>query len=66
MSCAANAMTLRLGIRYAITFFQPETRVTDERTGHKTGDIQRVMNGEFDDFIDNYLRWQQAQKAQEA
>ena len=27
-------------------------RVTDERTGHKTGDIQRVMNGEFDDFID--------------
>lgn len=47
-------------------FFQPETRVTDERTGHKTGDIQRVMNGEFDDFIDDYLRWQQAQKNQDA
>jgi peptide chain release factor 2 len=46
--------------------FQPYTLVKDTRTGHDTGDIQRVMNGEFDDFIDNYLRWQQAQKAQEA
>ena len=43
-------------------FFNPETRVTDDRTGHKTGDIQRVMNGEFDDFIDEYLRWKQEQK----
>jgi len=47
-------------------FFNPETRVTDDRTGHKTGDIQRVMNGEFDDFIDEFLRWQQEQKTQEA
>ena len=47
-------------------FFNPETRVTDDRTGHKTGDIQRVMNGEFDDFIDEFLRWQQGQKHQDA
>ena len=47
-------------------FFNPETRVTDDRTGHKTGDIQRVMNGEFDDFIDEFLRWQQEQKTQKA
>ena len=47
-------------------FFNPETRVTDDRTGHKTGDIQRVMNGEFDDFIDEFLRWQQEQKNQDA
>jgi peptide chain release factor 2 len=45
-------------------FFQPETRVTDDRSGHKTGDILRVMNGEFDDFIDAFLRWQHAQKDQ--
>ena len=45
-------------------FFQPETRVTDDRSGHKTGDILRVMNGEFDDFIDAFLRWQHAQKAE--
>ena len=46
--------------------FQPYTLVKDTRTSHETGDIQRVMNGEFDDFIDDYLRWQQAQKTQDA
>jgi len=45
--------------------FQPYTLVKDTRTAHETGDIQRVMNGEFDDFIDTYLRWQQTQKTQE-
>jgi peptide chain release factor 2 len=42
--------------------FQPYTLVKDTRTTHETGDVMRVMNGEFDDFIDAYLRWQQAQK----
>ncbi len=42
--------------------FQPYTLVKDTRTAHETGDVLRVMNGEFDDFIDAYLRWQQAQK----
>lgn len=46
--------------------FQPYTLVKDTRTAHETGDIQRVMNGEFDDFIDEFLRWQQEQKAQDA
>jgi len=44
--------------------FQPYTLVKDTRTGHETGDIQRVMNGEFDDFIESYLRWLHAQKHQ--
>ncbi|MBV9849105.1 MAG: peptide chain release factor 2 [Armatimonadetes bacterium] len=42
--------------------FQPYTLVKDTRTGHEAGDILRVMNGEFDDFIDAYLRWQREQK----
>lgn len=42
--------------------FQPYTLVKDTRTSHETGDIQRVMNGEFDDFLEAYLRWQHAQK----
>lgn len=58
------------GVRTDIAFghqtrnyvFQPYTLVKDTRTAHETGDIQRVMNGEFDDFIDDYLRWQQTQK----
>lgn len=46
--------------------FQPYTLVKDTRTGHETGDILRVMNGEFDDFIDSFLRWQHGQKQQDA
>ena len=61
------------GVRSDIAFghqtrnyvFQPYTLVKDTRTAHETGDIQRVMNGEFDDFIDDYLRWQQTQKRED-
>lgn len=45
--------------------FQPYTLVKDLRTGHETGDIIRVMDGEIDDFIDSYLRWNRAQKGAE-
>lgn len=44
--------------------FQPYTLVKDTRTSHETGDIIRVMNGEIDDFIDSFLKWQHAQKVQ--
>ncbi len=35
--------------------FHPYNMVKDHRTGHETGDIQRVMDGEIDDFIYAYL-----------
>jgi peptide chain release factor 2 len=44
--------------------FQPYTLVKDVRTGHETGDIIRVMDGEIDDFIDAFLRWNRSQKDQ--
>ncbi|KAA0211195.1 peptide chain release factor 2 [bacterium] len=40
----------------------PYTIVKDARTEHETGDIQRVMAGEIDDFIESYLKWFQGQK----
>ena len=46
--------------------FQPYTLVKDTRTNHETGDVIRVMDGEIDDFIDSYLRWQQIQNAEKA
>ena len=46
--------------------FQPYTLVKDVRTGHETGDILRVMDGEIDDFIDAYLRWNRSQKDEQA
>jgi peptide chain release factor 2 len=36
--------------------FQPYTQVTDHRTELKVGDVQRVMNGDIDEFIEAYLK----------
>jgi peptide chain release factor 2 len=36
--------------------FQPYTQVTDHRTELKIGDVQRVMNGDLDPFIEKFLK----------
>jgi peptide chain release factor 2 len=36
--------------------FQPYTQVTDHRTDLKVGDVQRVMNGDIDPFIEKFLK----------
>jgi len=36
--------------------FQPYTQVTDHRTELKVGDVQKVMNGDIDPFIEAYLK----------
>ena len=38
--------------------FQPYTMVKDHRTNYSTGNIQAVMDGDIDDFIESYLHWQ--------
>jgi peptide chain release factor 2 len=35
--------------------FQPYTLVKDHRTGHEVGDVNRVMDGDLDEFIRAYL-----------
>jgi peptide chain release factor 2 len=36
--------------------FQPYTMVNDHRTGIKVSDVQRVMDGDLDGFIEAYLK----------
>ena len=36
--------------------FNPYCLVKDHRTNYETGNIQAVMDGELDDFIDEYLK----------
>lgn len=36
---------------------QPYTLVKDERTGQQTGNIQAVLDGAIDPFIEAFLRW---------
>lgn len=38
--------------------FCPYTLVKDHRTNYETGNVQAVMDGELNDFIDSYLRMQ--------
>jgi peptide chain release factor 2 len=40
--------------------FQPYTMVKDHRTGHEAGDVQRVMDGDLNPFIDAWLRARKA------
>ncbi len=35
----------------------PYTLVKDLRTGHETGNVNAVLDGEIDEFIEAYLRW---------
>ena len=43
-----------------------DRRVKDHRTGHQTSDVERVMDGEIDDFIKAYLMEFGASDAKEA
>lgn len=36
--------------------FCPYTLVKDHRTGYEVGDVQKVMNGDLNDFIYAYLK----------
>lgn len=38
--------------------FHPYSLVKDHRTGVEVGNVQAVMDGELDSFIDGFLRWQ--------
>jgi peptide chain release factor 2 len=43
--------------------FQPYTMVNDHRTELKIGDVQRVMDGDLDEFIEAYLKQYGSQAA---
>ena len=44
--------------------FQPYTMVKDPRTGHETGNVDAVMDGDLDPFINAYLKWISTGKAE--
>ena len=42
--------------------FQPYTMVKDNRSGYETHDVQGVMDGDLDPFINAYLQWRLSKK----
>ncbi|HEX3110009.1 MAG TPA: peptide chain release factor 2, partial [Thermoanaerobaculia bacterium] len=37
--------------------------VKDLRTGHEVGDVQRILDGDLDEFVEAYLTQQARKKA---
>ena len=54
---AAEKKDIGWGSQIRSYVFHPYTMVKDLRTRHETGNIQAVMDGDLDPFIDSYLRW---------
>jgi peptide chain release factor 2 len=56
-SSAAEKKDIGWGSQIRSYVFHPYTMVKDLRTRHETGNIQAVMDGDLDPFIEAYLRW---------
>src|SRR5437660_384612 len=41
----------------------PYQKVKDERTQHETGNVDSVLDGDLDEFMESYLRWRRARQA---
>lgn len=53
---AGDYQAIEWGSQIRSYVFQPYTLVKDHRTGAKTGNIQAVMDGDLDLFVESYLR----------
>lgn len=53
---AGNKMNIEWGSQIRSYVFMPYTLVKDNRTNYETGNIQAVMDGELDGFINEYLK----------
>jgi len=51
-----EAMDVNFGSQIRSYVFHPYKMVKDLRTGYETGNVEAVMNGELDGFIEAYLR----------
>jgi peptide chain release factor 2 len=52
----ATKTDIQFGHQIRSYVFQPYTMVNDHRTEIKVGDVQKVMDGDLDVFIEAYLK----------
>ncbi len=43
----------------------PYQQVKDERTGHETGNVEAVLDGDLDPFMESWLRWRRTTQGAE-
>ena len=58
-----NRANIEWGSQIRSYVFMPYTLVKDNRTQYETGDVNAVMDGEIDGFINAYLKYQAANTA---
>lgn len=56
------AMDINFGSQIRSYVFHPYSMVKDHRTQHETANVQGVMDGDLDDFIEAMLRFKQQQE----
>jgi peptide chain release factor 2 len=61
-----DVMPAEFGSQIRNYVLQPYTLVKDVRTGVEAGDVQRVLEGELEPFIEGWLRWRLGQTARAA
>ena len=57
-----NQMDIAWGSQIRSYVFCPYTLVKDTRTGYEVGNVQAVMDGDLNDFINAYLKWNKQNK----
>ena len=57
-----NKTNIEWGAQIRSYVFMPYTLVKDTRTGFETGNIQAVMDGDIDGFINAYLKMTSAKQ----
>ena len=58
---AGEAKKVDFGSQIRSYVLQPYRMVKDLRSGHETGDVVGVLEGELDEFMESVLRWQRAE-----
>jgi peptide chain release factor 2 len=64
-SIAGEAKKVDFGSQIRSYVLQPYRMVKDLRSGHETGDVDGVLEGEIDEFMESVLRWQRAESGAE-
>lgn len=59
-----DQMDIAWGSQIRSYVFCPYTMVKDHRTGYEVGNVQGVMDGDLNGFIESYLRWNTENKGE--